>query len=914
MQSSKVRKTFIDYFERGGHKAVASSRLIPENDPTLLFTNAGMNQFKNTFLGLEQRDYTRAVSAQKCVRAGGKHNDLENVGLTARHHTFFEMMGNFSFGDYFKKEAIHFAWELITKEYAIDKKRLYISVFQDDDEAADIWHNQEGVPKDRIYRFGEKDNFWRMGDSGPCGPCSEIFYDLGPEVGGDPKENVMGGNGDRYMEFWNLVFMQFFEDGKGGRTALPKPSVDTGLGLERTTNILEGQLSNYDTDLFQDLIRVASQMSGHEYVKSVKGLSGSVLATQDRINVALRVLADHSRAASFLIADGVLPSNEGRGYVLRRILRRGIRFGHKLSAEQSLMPAVVQATIQKMGEFYPELRQQKSLIERTVQDEEKRFVQTLAQGTQVLTQELSRLSSGGTLGGEVLFKLYDTFGFPADLTRVMAQEQGFKTDESGFEKHLEQAKVKARSSWKGKSISGDQAHLVQWTQKILKTGEGAGGVGGDVRGGETLFTGYDTSQEPDARLISLSSGSAEITELRADQTGLLIVNKTCFYAESGGQVGDRGIVRSPGGEAEVLDCTKVAGVILHHVKVTDGVFRVGDLVQLVVTSHERRNTANNHSATHLMHAALRQVLGNHVQQAGSLVDSERLRFDFTHNQPLSPVEIEQVENLVLAEISKGIAVHSAVMPHKDALDRGAMALFGEKYGDEVRVIQMGDFSMELCGGVHVGNTAQIRFFKIVGENGVSSGVRRIEAITGDRATEYLGALAREALHARAAAGLSLNWQKYLEGEGTQLSRLVEDAQNKTRALEREIQTLKGKNVDLDTLLGEAVAFTRDGVAGKMLFADIPMDDRKVLSELSDRLRDRLGDGVVVIVGQGETSHPLIVSVSKSLTAKLNAGKILGQLAQTLGGKGGGRPDFAQGAVPSRESLGQARAKLAEMLE
>lgn len=903
MQSHEVRQKFIDYFAKNGHQPVASSRLIPENDPTLLFNNAGMNQFKNVFTGLEQRDYKRAVTAQKCVRAGGKHNDLENVGFTARHHTFFEMMGNFSFGDYFKKDAIHFAWELITKDLAVDKKRLYVTVFQDDDEAAEIWHKQEGVPTDRIYRFGEKDNFWRMGDAGPCGPCSEIFYDLGPDVPGDPKENVMGGNGDRFMEFWNLVFMQFEEDGKGGRTKLPRPSVDTGMGLERMTNILQGKLSNYDTDLFQDLIKVASRISRHEYMQSTAALKGAALAKQEQINVALRVLADHARASAFLIADGVLPSNEGRGYVLRRIMRRAIRYGRQLSEQESLLPSVVEAVVGKMGGFYKELVQQKSLLERTVHDEEKRFLVTLDQGTHVLTQELAKLKSGGTLGGEILFKLYDTFGFPMDLTRVMASEQGFKIDEAGFEKHLEAAKEKARSSWKGKAISGDQAHLVQFTQAVHK------------KSGDTKFTGYDSTMEPAAKLLALSNGHAEAAELRADQSGIVITDRTCFYAESGGQVGDRGVLRSPSGEAEVLECTKQNGLHLHHVKVTDGVLKTGDLLQLMVQSAERRSIANNHSATHLMHAALRKVLGTHVQQAGSLVEADRLRFDFTHNQPLSAAEIEQIENLVNTEIAKAIPVQCEVMTHQAALDRGAMALFGEKYGDEVRVIQMGDFSMELCGGTHVGNTSQIRLFKIAGESGVSSGVRRIEGITGDKATEFILGLAREALQARQTVGMSNAWTTYLSdaGKTASLTTWAAHAQNEKKELQREIQSLKGKNVDVDSLVSSAQKFTRDGITGQFVFADIPMDDRKVLSDLSDRLQDRLKDGVVIIVGQGESSHPLIVSVSKSLTGKLNAGKILGEVAQTLGGKGGGRPDFAQGAVPSRQGLNEAQKKVQALL-
>jgi alanyl-tRNA synthetase len=901
--SQDVRQGFISYFERNGHKHVESSRLIPENDPTLLFTNAGMNQFKNVFLGLEQRDYKRATTSQKCVRAGGKHNDLENVGHTARHHTFFEMLGNFSFGDYFKKDAIHFAWELITKDFAIDKNRLYVSVFQDDDEAADIWHKQEGVPKDRIYRFGEKDNFWRMGDAGPCGPCSEIFYDLGPEVPGDPKENVMGGNGDRYMEFWNLVFMQFFEDGKGGRTKLPKPSVDTGMGLERMTNILQGKINNYDTDLFQDLIKVAAKISGKSYAGAdeVRKLDKKKLASQEEINVAMRVLADHARATAFLMADGVLPSNEGRGYVLRRIMRRAIRFGRQLSEKDSFLLPVVDQVIHKMCDVYPELIQQKVLIERSVADEEKRFLSTLDQGTHVLTQELDRLSQGGTLAGDVVFKLYDTYGFPLDLTRLMAEEKKFKIDEAGFEKHLSAAKEKAKASWKGKTISGDQAFLVTFTQGLQK------------KSGDTKFTGYETMMEPAAHILALSDGGKTVSELKTDETGLIAVDKTCFYAEGGGQVGDHGKIRSPSAEAEVIDCTKQNGVFLHHVKVTDGTFKAGDLVQLVVSDSTRRSTANNHSATHLLHAALRKVLGEHVQQAGSLVDAERLRFDFTHNAPLTPAQIDEIEMLVNAEIAKGHVIQPEVMSHKAAIDRGALALFGEKYGDEVRVIQMGDFSMELCGGTHVGNTSQIRFFKIVSEGGVSAGVRRIEAITGEKAAEYLGTLAREALQARAASGLTINWQKYLEGDGQRLPEWVQHAQEQSKTLQREIQSLKGKNVDVDSLASSAQSFAFGDLKGRFVFADIPMDDRKVLSDLSDRLQDKLKDAVIVIVGQGDSSHPLIVSVSKSLTPKLNAGKILSEIASALGGKGGGRPDFAQGAVPSRDNIAAAKQKAAAFL-
>ncbi|MGE4131946.1 MAG: alanine--tRNA ligase [Bdellovibrionales bacterium] len=895
MKSEKVRSRFIEYFQKQGHEPVASSRLIPENDPTLLFTNAGMNQFKNVFLGIEQRPYNRAASSQKCVRAGGKHNDLENVGHTARHHTFFEMLGNFSFGDYFKKEAIHYAWELITKDYGIDKSKLYVSVFETDDEAAEIWHKQEGIPKDRIYRFGEADNFWRMGDSGPCGPCSEIFYDLGPEVGGNPKDNVMGGSGDRFMEIWNLVFMQYEEDGQGGRRNLPKPSVDTGMGLERLTKVLQGEVNNYDTDLFQDLIAVAARLSRLEYHKHPKQ-KGSELKRQEEVNVAMRVLADHARATGFLIADGVLPSNEGRGYVLRRIMRRAIRYGRRLSEDTSIFPAVVEALIGKMGGHFTELVQQKGLIERTVRDEEKRFLATLDQGTHVLNQELDKLKSGGTLSGEVLFKLYDTYGFPLDLTRIMAHERGCKIDELGFNQNLERAKEKARASWKGKMISGDDAFLVTFSQSLQK------------KAGDTVFTGYNQIEEKAAHIVALSDGGREVEVLNHDHTGLLVADKTCFYAEGGGQVGDRGLVRTASGEAEVLDCTKQNGQFFHHIKVTDGQLKKGDLAQLLVDAQERQSTANNHSATHLLHAALRSVLGPHVQQAGSRVEAERLRFDFTHNQPLTAEEILRIEDMVQDQINKNARVSADVMSHKAALDKGALALFGEKYGDEVRVVQMGGFSMELCGGTHVSSLGQIRLFKIVSEGGVSAGVRRIEAITGDRATEYLVALSREALAARAQTGLSVGWQKYLSHEAEPLAKWIGDAQHSVREFQKQVQSLKGQNVDLDSLLSGAQSFSVQGQKARLVFGDVPMDDRKVLSDLSDKLQDKLQTGVVILVGQGQSSHPVIVSVSKALTPHLNAGKILGALASTLGGKGGGRPDFAQGAVPSRDNLSQAHAQ------
>ena len=894
MKSREVRQSFIDYFKKQDHSPVSSSRLIPENDPTLLFTNAGMNQFKNVFLGLESRDYQRAVSSQKCVRAGGKHNDLENVGHTARHHTFFEMLGNFSFGDYFKKEAIHYAWEFITKDLGLDKKRLYVSVFKDDDEAEDIWRKQEGVPKDRIYRFGEKDNFWRMGASGPCGPCSEIFYDLGPEVGGDPKENVVGGEGDRYVEFWNLVFMQYNESEDGTKTPLPNPSIDTGSGLERVSAIMQGEINNYHTDLFQELIGRAMKVSGQEYLKSLAKVKDKEKAQREALNMAFRVVADHSRAAAFLITDGVLPSNDGRGYVLRRILRRGIRYGRKLSQDNSLMLPVVEQVIESMADAYPQLEQQKKLLLTTMKDEESRFLSTLDQGTHILESELKKLdnSGGKVLDGQVVFKLYDTFGFPVDLTRLMANEHGFTVDETEFAKRMEEARQLAKASWKGKAMAGDEAHYIKETQKLLKAK------------GPTVFKGYQGVIKHTGKSLLLSNGKELKDELKAGDDGVIAFDETCFYGESGGQVGDVGILVGAEGQAEVLDTTKVNDIHLHHVKMVDGIFKKGENLSQQVTSAERVSSACNHSATHLMHAALKKVLGDHVSQAGSLVDSQRLRFDFTHNKPVSDVDIQKIEDLVNAEVSAARQVTTQVMSPDEATEQGALALFGEKYGDKVRVVKMGDFSMELCGGTHVDNTAMIRLFKITSEGSVSSGVRRIEAITGDAASQFVMKNTRENLLARHSAGVA---------EEATLSDWIEKQRQEIKNLNKQLADLKGNQISVEDLVNGALPFEVEGKSGKLVLADVPVDDRKVLSEIGDKVRDKIRSGVVIIVGQGEKSHPIIVSVTKDLVGPMNAGKILKEISQEMGGKGGGRPDFAQGAGPNRKDLGKAFTKAKTLL-
>jgi alanyl-tRNA synthetase len=908
MKSREIRQLYFDYFSKNGHQVAASSSLVPDNDPTLLFTNAGMNQFKNLFLGLEKRSYSRAVTSQKCVRAGGKHNDLENVGFTARHHTFFEMLGNFSFGDYFKKDAIHFAWELLTKELQIPKDRLYVTVFETDDEAADIWHKQEGVPRDRIYKFGEKDNFWRMGDTGPCGPCSEIFYDHGAEADLDPsKPSVMGGEGDRYVEIWNNVFMQYNESASG-RSLLPKPSVDTGAGLERWAAMLQGKPNNYDTDLFMPIIKKAADISKKEYVSDYK-----VLAKHKDVSenvAAMRVLADHSRAVAFLISDGVLPSNEGRGYVLRRIMRRAIRYGQKLSQDPTMFVQTIQVVIDEMNDVYPQLKRSREHIVKTVQDEISRFIATLVSGTEILNDSLSKLSSRGlkSVDGATVFKLYDTFGFPVDLTKLMATEKGFTIDEAGFEKEMDQARDKAKAAGGSRfKVSTDAAHLVKIAQDVK------------AKHGESKFLGQFNKDlvANDTFPVSLSNGKEVVESLSTGQEGVAIFKDTPFYGESGGQAGDRGSIVSMGAAgaapammAEVIDTTKESGVVLHHIRVTKGKLGLGDKVKIEVDLPTRLATANNHSATHLLHAALRKVLGTHVTQAGSLVDAERLRFDFTHSKSMTREELRLVEDMVNQEIAAATDVDAQEMSHKDAMTKGAMALFGEKYGDRVRVIQMGSFSTELCGGTHVSNTALIRVFKILSEGGVSAGVRRIEATTGDRAVSMLMNHEDEYLHAREVAGL--------QGGTGSVASFIEQLREKVKELEREVKKMKGSAIDADSILREARPFSVKGSAGKFIAASVEIDDRDVLSRLGDKLRDKLGSGVVVLVGRGPDGasggkHPIIVTVSKDLTGALSAGKILTEVAKEMGGKGGGRPDFAQGSGETLAKTNEAFAKAASML-
>lgn len=905
MKSSEIRQKFIDYFEKQGHRHVASSSLIPENDPTLLFANAGMNQFKNTFLGLEKRDYTRAVTVQKCVRAGGKHNDLENVGFTARHHTFFEMLGNFSFGDYFKKDAIRFAWEFLTKELGIPKEKLYVTVHLSDDEAADIWHHQEGVPRERIFRF-DKDNFWKMGDTGPCGPCTEIFYDHGPAAGSiaDPYKGIEAGE-DRFVEIWNLVFMQYYENPPGTLTPLPKPSVDTGSGLERVVAAMQGKFNNYDTDLFKPMIDVACKIGGIEYVTDLETLKKDKDVAER--TSALRVLADHCRSSAFLIADGALPSNEGRGYVLRRIMRRAIRYGRKLSADKSFLPGMAEALIESMGAVYPELKERRDHVINTIRDEEDRFITTLDNGTGLLLEELKRAKAKGLqeLSGEVVFKMYDTYGFPADLTRVIANEHGIEVNEEAFEKQMEENRARSKASWKGKALDADEQHLIKFSKDYASTGK------------TTKFTGYDDFAGGGV-VTALSNGREVVQELKTGQTGVMILDATSFYGEGGGQVGDVGYIMQGPSRARVVNTTKTDDVILHHVEVEHGEFKIGSDVDTIVDPVDRRNTMANHSATHLLHSALRRVLGTHVTQAGSLVDSQKTRFDFTHNKPLSSDEIRQIEDLVNEQIARSLDVQIEHMNPKDAIAKGAMALFGEKYGDVVRVLTMGDFSTELCGGTHVKNTSQIRLFKVLSESGVSSGVRRLEATTGDHAVKFAMTALQHLDDALNAAGLqkSPHYLKHLEatGETATLAHRVETLKEQIKALEKEMKKLQGGQVNVDDLAAKALAFkSKSGTTAKLVLADVAIDDRQVLSEVADHLKNKIHSGVVVVVGQGEGSHPIIVSVSKDLNPDTKAGDLLKEVAAVMGGKGGGRPDFAQGAAPQRAQLPEAFNKVKSLL-
>ncbi|MHB1233905.1 MAG: alanine--tRNA ligase [Burkholderiales bacterium] len=867
MKSSEIRKRFLSYFESKGHTIVASSPLVPGNDPTLLFTNAGMVQFKDVFLGRETRPYVRATSSQRCVRAGGKHNDLENVGYTARHHTFFEMLGNFSFGDYFKRNAIQYAWEFLTVEMKIPAEKLWVTVYHEDDEAADIWLNEIGVPPERLTRIGDKpgagqyqsDNFWAMGDTGPCGPCTEIFYDHGPSVAGGPP-GTPEEDGDRYIEIWNLVFMQFNRDENGVMHSLPKPSVDTGMGLERISAVMQHVHSNYDIDLFQDLIHAAARVTGAKDLK----------------NNSLKVIADHIRACSFLIVDGVIPSNEGRGYVLRRIIRRALRHGYKLEQKQPFFHLLVEDLAKVMGAAYPELVAAKARVASVLKQEEEKFAETLEHGMGVLDGAMRGSGGDRILDGETVFRLYDTFGFPLDLTADVARERGFNVDFAGFEHAMQMQRERARAASKFQ-------------------------IGASVKfeGQATEFHGYD-ALDFSGRVLALYKEGAQVSSIQAGDEAVVVLDRTPFYAESGGQVGDRGELNSADGTFQVNDTQKIQAEVFGHKGVLKiGKLSVGDDVEAHVDPVARQRAAWNHSATHLLHAALRKVLGNHVTQKGSLVDAQRTRFDFSHPQPVTAEEIQQIETLVNQAIRANHAVEVRRMKYDQAIKHGAMALFGEKYGDEVRVIGMGDFSTELCGGTHVKRSGDIGLFKVVSEGGVAAGIRRIEAVTGDGALDYIQRQQQTLLDAAGA----------LKAQPQEINQKIAQVLDNVKSLEKELMRLKSK---LAAAQGDDLSASAVDVNGaKVLAAEIDGADAKALRETLDKLKDKLGSAAIVLASREGGKVTLIAGVTADLTAKVKAGELVNHVAIQCGGKGGGRPDMAQAGGTLPDNLPKALASVAE---
>ncbi|WP_405236942.1 alanine--tRNA ligase [Lentisalinibacter orientalis] len=855
MTSSELRTAFLEFFADEGHEVVPSSPLVPANDPTLLFTNAGMVQFKDVFLGREQRDYVRAVSSQRCVRAGGKHNDLENVGYTARHLTFFEMLGNFSFGDYFKREAIDFAWRLVTGKLGIPPEKLWVTVYQDDDEAADIWLNEIGVDPERFSRLGEKDNFWAMGDTGPCGPCSEIFFDHGPEVAGGPPGSP-DEDGDRYVEVWNLVFMQYDRAADGTMTELPAPSVDTGMGLERISAVMQGVHSVYEIDLFANLIEAIAKIMG----------------VPNDGSSSLNVIADHIRSCAFLITDRVDPSNEGRGYVLRRIIRRALRHGYKLGVTEPFFHKLVQPLAAGMGEAYPELVRRHAHVEKVLKREEERFAETLEQGMAILEESIAGLD-GEVIPGDVVFRLYDTYGFPVDLTADIARERGLSIDQPGFEAAMEGQRERARAASKFGAAEGE-------------------GVALDA---ESRFSGYERDSG-ESEVIALVKGGESVTELAAGDEGGVVLADTPFYAESGGQVGDTGVLSAGGVTFRVTDTRKSGGAHVHYGKLEAGTLKIGDSVSAEVDAERRNRTRLNHSATHLLHAALREVLGDHVTQKGSLVAPDRLRFDFSHYDPVTPEELQRIEDLVNREIRRNVAAETREMAYDDAIAAGAVALFGEKYEDEVRVLRLGDFSMELCGGTHVSRTGDIGLFKITGEGGVAAGVRRIEAVTGEKALAWVRA-EEEALAQIA---------ELVRGSRDDAASKVGQVIQRNRALEKEVADLKRK---LATGGGSTDLTAGAETVGdlKVLAVRIDGADPATLRDTVDQLKDKLGRGVVVVGSADGDKVRLAAGVTKDATDRVKAGDLVRTIAEQVGGKGGGRPDFAQAGGNDPAALDAALA-------
>lgn len=863
--TAEIRQAFLDFFHSKGHQVVASSSLVPNNDPTLLFTNAGMNQFKDVFLGLDKRNYSRATTSQRCVRAGGKHNDLENVGYTARHHTFFEMLGNFSFGDYFKHDAIQFAWELLTGEnwFALPKERLWVTVYETDDEAYEIWEKEVGIPRERIIRIGDNkgapyasDNFWQMGDTGPCGPCTEIFYDHGDHIWGGPPGSPEE-DGDRYIEIWNIVFMQFNRQADGTMEPLPKPSVDTGMGLERIAAVLQHVNSNYDIDLFRTLIEAVAKVTG----------------ATDLGNKSLRVIADHIRSCAFLVADGVLPSNENRGYVLRRIIRRAVRHGNMLGAKETFFYKLVGPLIEVMGSAGEELKRQQAQVEQVLKTEEEQFARTLERGLALLDEELAKLQ-GDTLDGETAFRLYDTYGFPVDLTADVCRERNIKVDEAGFEAAMEEQRRRAREA---SGFGADYNAMI----RVDSASE---------------FKGYD-HLELNGKVTALFVDGKAVEVINAGQEAVVVLDQTPFYAESGGQVGDKGELKGAGFTFAVDDTQKYGQAIGHIGKLSAGALKVGDVVQADVDEARRARIRLNHSATHLMHAALRQVLGTHVAQKGSLVSDKVLRFDFSHNEAMKPSEIREVEDLVNAQIRRNLPIETNIMDLDAAKAKGAMALFGEKYDERVRVLSMGDFSTELCGGTHASRTGDIGLFRIISESGTAAGIRRIEAVTGE------GAMAT--VHAQSDRLNDI--AHLLKGDSQNLGDKVRAVLERTRQLEKELQQLKDQAAAQESANLSSKAVDLNGV--KLLVSELAGIEPKMLRTMVDDLKNQLGSTVIVLATVVEGKVSLIAGVSKDVTDRVKAGELIGMVAQQVGGKGGGRPDMAQAGGTDAAALPAALASV-----
>ncbi|MBI9980868.1 alanine--tRNA ligase [Escherichia coli] len=863
--TAEIRQAFLDFFHSKGHQVVASSSLVPHNDPTLLFTNAGMNQFKDVFLGLDKRNYSRATTSQRCVRAGGKHNDLENVGYTARHHTFFEMLGNFSFGDYFKHDAIQFAWELLTSEkwFALPKERLWVTVYESDDEAYEIWEKEVGIPRERIIRIGDNkgapyasDNFWQMGDTGPCGPCTEIFYDHGDHIWGGPPGSPEE-DGDRYIEIWNIVFMQFNRQADGTMEPLPKPSVDTGMGLERIAAVLQHVNSNYDIDLFRTLIQAVAKVTG----------------ATDLSNKSLRVIADHIRSCAFLIADGVMPSNENRGYVLRRIIRRAVRHGNMLGAKETFFYKLVGPLIDVMGSAGEDLKRQQAQVEQVLKTEEEQFARTLERGLALLDEELAKLS-GDTLDGETAFRLYDTYGFPVDLTADVCRERNIKVDEAGFEAAMEEQRRRAREA---SGFGADYNAMI----RVDSASE---------------FKGYD-HLELNGKVTALFVDGKAVDAVNAGQEAVVVLDQTPFYAESGGQVCDKGELKGANFSFAVEDTQKYGQAIGHIGKLATGSLKVGDAVQADVDEARRARIRLNHSATHLMHAALRQVLGTHVSQKGSLVNDKVLRFDFSHNEAMKPEEIRAVEDLVNAQIRRNLPIETNIMDLEAAKAKGAMALFGEKYDERVRVLSMGDFSTELCGGTHASRTGDIGLFRIISESGTAAGVRRIEAVTGE------GAIAT--VHADSDRLSEV--AHLLKGDSNNLADKVRSVLERTRQLEKELQQLKEQAAAQESANLSSKAIDVNGV--KLLVSELSGVEPKMLRTMVDDLKNQLGSTIIVLATVAEGKVSLIAGVSKDVTDRVKAGELIGMVAQQVGGKGGGRPDMAQAGGTDAAALPAALASV-----